>query len=155
MSDLNEPKSAFKKRRLKVSPEELLEKVQQGAKDDAKLTKPNAPLVAEERDHLELEHLKLENTHLSDELDRANDLHDERKEYANRLFWLIVCWLIVVVIFVALNVFFEIHDSVLIAFITSTTVSVIGLFVLVAKWLFPSAHTAESRKSTSPKKSSD
>jgi hypothetical protein len=32
---------------------------------------------------------------------------------------------------------FELSEKVLIAFITSTTASVIGIFIIVAKWLFP------------------
>jgi hypothetical protein len=32
---------------------------------------------------------------------------------------------------------FELPDGVLIAFIASTTVNVVGLFVLVAKWMYP------------------
>jgi hypothetical protein len=33
--------------------------------------------------------------------------------------------------------YFTLSDKVLIAFITSTTASVIGIFIIVAKWLFP------------------
>jgi len=58
------------------------------------------------------------------------------------LFWLIVVWLAFVVTYVGLTAStggkFKLSDSVLIAFITSSTVSVLGLFVLAAKWLFPS-----------------
>ena len=67
-----------------------------------------------------------------------------RDKYVGRLFWLIVAWLFIVVIFVALTATlgssFHLSDSVLIAFITSTTLGVLGLFVIVARWLFPSAN---------------
>ncbi|MDQ3041879.1 MAG: DUF2975 domain-containing protein, partial [Acidobacteriota bacterium] len=80
---------------------------------------------------------------LKDESLRLTELHDTRKQYVGRLFWLITAWLAVVVALVALTAtlknIFTLADSVLIAFITSTTVSVIALFVIVAKWLFPSA----------------
>jgi hypothetical protein len=33
---------------------------------------------------------------------------------------------------------FELSDAVLIALITTTTVNVLGLFYIVARWLFPS-----------------
>ena len=83
----------------------------------------------------------LEIDRTKDELITARDLHATRKEYTSKLFWLIVVWLSVVVLFVFLSATlkprFSLSDSVLIAFITSTTVSVLGLFVLVAKWLFP------------------
>jgi hypothetical protein len=116
-------------------------------------------LEASEENALEKERLELENQRLRDDLGRANDLHGERKGYANRLFWLIVAWLGVVIVFVFNSAYtpetFAIHDNVLIAFITSTTVSVLGLFVVVAKWLFPSPKDTDGKnggKGKKPKK---
>lgn len=92
---------------------------------------------------IENQGLELQNLRLKDESGRLTELHDTRKQYVGRLFWLITAWLAVVVALVALTAtlknIFTLADSVLIAFITSTTVSVIALFVIVAKWLFPSA----------------
>jgi len=86
--------------------------------------------------------LNLQNDRLEDENKRLRELHNTRKEYVGKLYWLIVMWLVIVVSFVALTAtlkdFFTLSDNVLIAFITSTTISVIGLFIIVAKWLFPS-----------------
>lgn len=80
---------------------------------------------------------------------QEGELHETRKIYSSRLFWLIVAWLSVVVLFVALTAtikpYFNLSDSVLIAFITSTTVSVLGLFMLVAKWLFPQPPKDENK----------
>ena len=93
---------------------------------------------------IENQGLELQNLRLKDESGRLRELHDTRKQYVGRLFWLITAWLAVVVALVALTAtlknIFTLADSVLIAFITSTTVSVIALFVIVAKWLFPSAN---------------
>lgn len=93
---------------------------------------------------IENQGLELQNLRLKDESGRLRELHDTRKQYVGRLFWLITAWLAVVVTLVALTAtlknIFTLADSVLIAFITSTTVSVIALFVIVAKWLFPSAN---------------
>ncbi len=93
---------------------------------------------------IENQGLELQNLRLKDESGRLTELHDTRKQYVGRLFWLITAWLAVVVALVALTAtlknVFTLADSVLIAFITSTTVSVIALFVIVAKWLFPSAN---------------
>jgi hypothetical protein len=97
-------------------------------------------------------------------------LEDERKtlreKYTPRLFGIITTWLGIVVLFVFLSalrfdyfnfnnpechiscVGFKLSDSVLIAFITSTTVSVLGLFLVVANWMYPSA----SRKNDKDKK---
>jgi len=37
-------------------------------------------------------------------------------------------------------------DKVLIAFITSTTINVVGLFVVVAKWMFPTVQNNTNEK---------
>lgn len=93
---------------------------------------------------IENQGLELQNLRLKDESLRLTELHDTRKQYIGKLFRLITAWLAIVILLVALNAtlknFFTLADSVLIAFITSTTVSVIALFVIVAKWLFPSAN---------------
>lgn len=65
-----------------------------------------------------------------------------RKKYANKIFNLIRIWLISVVAIVLLAGFgnkcgwFKMADSVLIALITTTTASVVGLFAIVANYLF-------------------
>ncbi len=60
--------------------------------------------------------------------------------FAYLLFGLVSVWLLAVIITIFLTGFsyrdFKLNDSVLITFITSTTTSVIGLFLLVARWLF-------------------
>ena len=87
------------------------------------------------------EKLQLEITRLSDENDALRDVHELRKEYIPKLFILTVVWLGFVV-FLLLMVAqgartFYLSDSVLIALITSTTVNVIGIFLIAARWLFP------------------
>lgn len=68
----------------------------------------------------------------------------ERKLYANRVFLLVVWWLIAVLAFVFLSATgrsseaFYVSDPVLIALITTSTGSVLGLFFLVMKYLFSS-----------------
>lgn len=101
------------------------------------------------------------------------DTHDLRKRYTRHLFLLTCIWLSSVLMFVGLTglkgtipfpfywtpaslnldcsycwrFYFSLSDKVLIAFITSTTASVIGIFVIVAKWLFPSLQKeADSEK---------
>ena len=86
---------------------------------------------------LEVEGLKID-------LARAQNLHRVRKWYLGLLFGLTVLWLAMVVVFVFFAGFrygnFVLSDSVLVAFITSTTVSVLGLFHFAAKWLYPSSN---------------
>ncbi len=65
----------------------------------------------------------------------------QRKKYANRLFWLVVGWLLVVGAILLLHGFavaaFELPGIALTTLIGSTTASVIGLFAIVANYLFP------------------
>ncbi|MDQ6786116.1 MAG: DUF3112 domain-containing protein [Acidobacteriota bacterium] len=99
---------------------------------------------------IENQGLELQNQRLKDENLRLTELHDTRKQYVGRLFWLITAWLAIVIALVILTAtlkdVFSLDTSVLIAFITSTTVSVIALFVIVAKWLFPSANNEDKKE---------
>jgi hypothetical protein len=65
-----------------------------------------------------------------------------RGDWGTRIFWIMVSWLAAVVIAVGLQGFggwkFHLSDSVIIAFITTTTVNVIGLGYIVAKYFFAS-----------------
>src|SRR5579872_1576165 len=65
----------------------------------------------------------------------------ERKVYANKIFVLISAWLIGVFVVILLCGMkckcFTLSDSVILALIGGTTISVLGLFVIVANYLFP------------------
>jgi hypothetical protein len=68
---------------------------------------------------------------------------EERKTYANRVFWLVVGWLVggfaLLVAQGALSPWhwFNLDNTVLMAAIGGTTVNVIGIFIVVARYLFP------------------
>ena len=86
--------------------------------------------------------LEFEVGELAAKLEHLIKTHKMRVDYTSRIFWMTVAWLACVLIGIILSGFktvmgFELADSVLIAFLSSTTVTVVGLFVLVAKWLFP------------------
>ena len=82
-----------------------------------------------------------------------NEKSDLRKSYASRIFYLTVAWLIMVVLLVTAtgitlperdgfwdgfyHVQFHLPESVLIAFIGTTTINVIALLLAVTAWLFP------------------
>lgn len=89
----------------------------------------------------ELQRLKkLVNERYKDESDHRKTIYDLRKKYIPKLFWMVVVWLIfvsLIVVFTALGCL-QLSDAVLIALITTTTATVLGIFVIVAKWLFPS-----------------
>lgn len=68
-----------------------------------------------------------------------------RTRYVDRVYWLIVFWLIFVAVVIVQDarqplfslVRFDVSDPVLIALITTTTINVIGLFIVVLRYLFP------------------
>lgn len=67
---------------------------------------------------------------------------EERKKYASLIFRLICVWVTAVFLLLFLQGFgtwvkFSLPQSVILAFIGSTTLNVIGLFYIVAHYLFP------------------
>lgn len=85
---------------------------------------------------------------LKQQLVESKDNHQLRIGYANKIFCLVCVWLACVVISLLLTGFhttfflwsgtgFLLSDKVLITFITTTTVNVIGIFIIVAKWMYP------------------
>ena len=109
----------------------------------------------EEAQSLERERQQLENNALIQELKFKNEEHSQRIAYAKRIYTLIVAWLIFigfVVICSGLKVllcqYFELSDKVIITLLTTTTVTVIGLFGTVLKYLFgrqPSRNSATDK----------
>lgn len=70
----------------------------------------------------------------------AQDI-DQRKRYALRLFVVLCVWLAAVLLILFFSGFvlggFALSDSVLVALLGTTTINVIALFVVVAKYIFP------------------
>lgn len=89
-------------------------------------------------------------TWLRQEISHTKHLHYVRLFILAALFVLVLCWLGSVALLLLLHGFkiwgFWLSDKVIIAYITSTTVSVLGLFHIAAKWLF-SAGFADFAKS--------
>lgn len=92
-------------------------------------------------DSYEEEKKSLENERLKAEIEDLVQDRDQRKTYANRLFWLVAVWLVVIGLIVLLHGFshvpFTLSGTVLTTLIGSTTVSVLGLFAIVVNYLFP------------------
>jgi hypothetical protein len=74
------------------------------------------------------------------------EARDQRRKYARRIFRLVCCWLVLVGYTVIAQAFgvgfgqygrFHLDNSVLIALITTTTATVIGVFAIVLNYLFP------------------
>ncbi len=134
MSNYEQEKPSLANRVVPKS--ELTKEIQGAAQRELDAAEPDAPIVAAEERIFGLEQ-KIQ------DLIEARDRHEIRKPYIDKLFYLTVVWLAIVIIFLVLQAtaknFFSLPDSVLIAFITSSTVSVLGLFVLAARWLFPTS----------------
>jgi len=105
-----------------------------------KNTSTNASSEPDEQTRQEMEALEAEYKRLLVE-GKRQDI-EARKEYANKIFILISVWLGCMIVITLLAGFgskcgwFKMADSVLIALITTTTASVIGLFAIVANYLF-------------------
>ncbi|RRB04586.1 hypothetical protein [Larkinella rosea] len=63
----------------------------------------------------------------------------ERKKFAQRIFWMVVMWLFVILGIIVLEGLhlLDIPQAVTIALIGSTTINVTAFFVIVTKYLFP------------------
>lgn len=90
---------------------------------------------------------------LRQEIIHTKHLHYVRLSLLGSLFVLVVLWLISVGVLLLVNGFgsllsFHLSDKVIMTYIGSTTVSVLGLFHIAAKWLF-SAGFADFAKSFS------
>ena len=63
-----------------------------------------------------------------------------RAEYAPKIYWLVVVWVIGIFALIILQGFhiysFNLSDSVLIAAISGTTLNILGIFAIVAKYIF-------------------
>ena len=73
----------------------------------------------------------------------AKETHELRIKYTHRIFVVLCVWLFFLPIYLVIAgsgfdfLGFKLSDNVLIAFIASTLINVLGLFVVVAKWMFP------------------
>ena len=67
---------------------------------------------------------------------------DERKRFATKIFWMMTCFLFIVLLSVFLHAIprvpFNLSDPVLIALLTTSSAEVIGVFLVVARYLFKS-----------------
>lgn len=129
----------------KISPSQIIKKaVSHDLPTVVETGIPDFELDLEEHKlHYELESLQ-------QQLVEAVDTHNLRMGYSDKIFILVCIWLTCVlasIIFSGFNIWgFELSDKVLITFITSTTINVLGLFAIVAKWLFPQNGNSNTKK---------
>jgi len=86
------------------------------------------------------ERYKLQIKREREDLLQIKRINEVQLSMLDALFRLIKLWLFSVILVVAVRAFnlarFELSDKVMITYITSTTVSVLGLFHIAARWLF-------------------
>ncbi len=83
------------------------------------------------------------------ELDSYKQNMDLRRTFSNKIFILLVCWVIAIFALLVLQGFgskydfFNLSDKVLMTFLGATSASVIGVFLLVTKYLFNTKKSKE------------
>lgn len=128
-----------------VEPEDLDELQEAAPFTTTKLT-PSDHLT-DFRQQYEIDRLDQELKALREAHSQAVDLHSLRKLYSAALFLLVLVWVVTLWLFMALQGigrmpwappgwFFHLSDTVLVAYVTSTTASILGLFGIAAYWLF-------------------
>lgn len=76
------------------------------------------------------------------QMQMIDDVLNARKTYANKIFTLVVAWLIAIGVILIAQGFgnclgFALNDKVILALIVGTTLNVLGIFTIVANFLFP------------------
>jgi hypothetical protein len=131
--------------RIKVKPpEEILAEFQnrlqtaQSTKVDTdEVVKEEQKELQQERIH-ELEKQALELQLLKAQIRKFEDDNTGRREFSRSIFTVTVIWMFLVLMIIVQTASGKWHlsDSVLIALITTTTANVIGVFIIVANYLF-------------------
>src|SRR6266536_1899519 len=115
--------------------------------DSEKPAEDPLSLVGEE--DLERERIVAAIEHIREESRQTKFLFNARITVLVSLFTLIVFWIISLIVLVGLCGFhlfgFALSDKVIITYITSTTLSVFGLFHIAARWLFASSGQVAQR----------
>ena len=93
------------------------------------------------------EELSLESAHRRAVIAGLEQDTEERKKYAHRIFVLICIWIGCVFLIVAaqgIGYHFSLAEGIVLAVIGTTTVNVLGIFYIVAHYLFPNRPTDKS-----------
>lgn len=100
-----------------------------------------APPSEEDKALAKSEAKELDNRARAEQIEQLKQDRAERKKYASYSFKLVCTWLGAMLLLVTLRGFgpwgFELSDPVLITLVSTTTASIVAIFVFVAKYLFP------------------
>lgn len=113
--------------------------------------------TALETETLRQEQLRVELEKLRAELESFTQDVRQRRTFAPKLYVLTCVWLAAVIVVILMqgfsegwHHFFRLSDPVLIALLGTTTVNVVGLFYVVAKYLFPEKPSNFDSESVKP-----
>lgn len=132
-------------KRIKVKPpEEILAEFQEKLQTTQSTKVDTEEAAKEERRELEQERLhelekqSLELQLLNVQIQKFEDDNESRREFSRNIFAVTVIWLflVLVVVIQCAGGKWHLSDAVLIALITTTTANVIGIFIIVANYLF-------------------
>jgi ABC-type Fe3+ transport system permease subunit len=135
---------------------EYLDAIRKGAVRDRATIETVQVNATDEKQQLEIDGLK-------SAFNRLGDIHKARMYGLCMLFILVLVWLMIILKFVywtgtpsdwnspvsanGSRMILKLSDSVIIALISSTTVNVVALFVIAAKWLYGNQKSNESSDS--------
>ena len=119
------------------------------------LTLSDKKVATDEKQQLELERLEMELKGMRAQLKRTDSIHYVRLGGLFVLLLLVVGWLGAILKFVYWSAIqnptkdtpiLKLSDAVLIALISTTTINVVGLFIIAAKWLYGNQEGASEKK---------
>ncbi len=92
-----------------------------------------------ELNRYETERIRGEISKINAELEQTRQNTQERKKYAQRIFWMVSIWLVIILIMiVAVGLrWLVLSDTIVLGLIGSTTINVTAFFLSVTKYLFP------------------
>ena len=142
---MSEPESVPPKTRLLTEAElaRVFEGITQVAQtEDQATTEPDPRSLLGEED-LAKESIRAQVAQLREDVKQTKRVNLFRLWMLVALFAVIIIWILSVIVMTALLGFksrgFSLSDAVMITYITTTTASVFGLFLIAAKWLYPSS----------------
>jgi hypothetical protein len=111
--------------------------------DSIEISVPSRDSISKNADELtELEESSLASAEYAARIEAIKQDTTERKRYANRTFWLVCFWLGGIALTIVAQGFkawgFYLDADIVMALIGGTTTGVVGIFLIVARYLFPS-----------------
>ncbi|MBA3357265.1 MAG: hypothetical protein H0U18_15265 [Pyrinomonadaceae bacterium] len=140
---MSEPESNLPKTRQSLNEElaRIFEGITEVAQKEDQVKEPD-PLALLGEEDLSKESIKAQVAQLREDVKQTKRINLFRLGMLVALFAVIILWIVSVMAITAILGFhlwgFTLSDAVMMTYITTTTASVFGLFLIAAKWLYPS-----------------